>query len=682
MTQSDQHDTPTPKALWQPNGRAETNLGKFMGFVESRSGLSFDTFTDIHRWSVEHNDAFWNALWDFADIKGNKGMQVKTAIDSVPWARFFPDSQISYTENALARVQTHPDEPAIIHRLQNNDDRILSWQMLYDEVSRWEQALSAEGLSVGDHIGVYLPNVPETVIILLAASNLGIVFTSAGMEMGRDDLVNRFAQVRPKLLITAEGYIHATKKVSRLDVVAHAQNDISTIAKTVVLPMLGEVKPDLSNLKDSISLDDFISRFKPIKITYNRRDFNHPLYVLFSSGSTGKPKCFEHSTGGVFLKHISEYMLHCDVKPGDRVFYHATPSWMMWNWLVSGLCVGATILMYDGSPAFPDVYAQWDFASAHKCTHHGTAAPVILNWAANNLILSGRYDVSALRMVMSTGAVLPAQGFEFIHENVKPGVKIGSITGGTDLVGVFAGGNALTCDYAGQLNGPFLGLDVQVWDDDARSVCAGEVGELVCVNAFPSMPLRFLSDEDGARYKSEYFEHYDPAITPTNQPVWRHGDSVEVTAEGQLTVIGRSDATLNQNGVRIGASAIYEQLAPFEQSNGGAVLDFAAVDFTRPDNKQALTVLFLALDGFEKGVDEALQKAIKTAVKDNVTPYAMPSEIIGVPDILKTPNGKKAEVVMKKIINGASIPNATLYGEDLVSFFENIGQTLKEKYSA
>lgn len=652
------HQTTSPAVpLWTPDQAAETRLSAFIKHVENRTDLSFPDFQSLHTWSVKAQEDFWSAVWDFCGVSGDKQGPVTKAIEDVPWTRFFPDSRISYAENCLKHASKTPDTPAIIARRQDGPDRIITWSQLSDQVSVWEQALAAEGIREGDSVGVYLPNIPETVIILLAASNLGAIFVSAGMEMGPDDLINRLGQVNPKILISQTTYTHGAKAIDRQDAIDRVQKEIPSIKQVVLLS----------------EVTDFTGGFSPKPLTFTRRAFNHPLYVLFSSGSTGKPKCFEHSTGGILLKHLSEYQLHCDVKSGDRLFYHATPSWMMWNWLASGLASGATILMYDGSPAYPDSYAQWAFTSAHNCTHHGTAAPVILSWASNDLEIGKRYNLTPLRSILSTGAVLPAQGFEYIHKHIKRDIKIGSISGGTDIVGCFLGGNPLMPTYAGQINGPMLGLDVQVFNEDAKPVQPGKTGELVCLNGFPSMPLRFLNDPDGTRYRDAYFDHYG-----ADKKIWKHGDSVMLTPEEQYVIVGRSDATLNQNGVRIGSSVIYDQLKPFTDQ----IREAAAVDFTRPDNRQALTVLFLALhDQTLEEVPEELQKSIRTAVKNNVTPYAMPTEIIAVPAVLKTPNGKIAEVVMKKIINGADILNPSLYGTENVKIFTCIGTSLRGKYS-
>lgn len=669
-----QHRQPPPQhaaeLLWEPDKSSIQNsmLAKFVQFLEGRTAQDFSganeaAYFALQGWAVANPENFWDAVWDFCGVVGDKYGEVIRMIDRVPGARFFPDSKISYAENLLRHAKGREIEPAIIARTQGGPDQEISWQGLHEQVSIWQQALENSGIKENDVVGVYLPNIPETIILLLAASNIGAVFVSAGMEMGGGDLITRFSQAKPKILITTSSYAHGAKQIDRSDVIARAQAEIASITKTVMLEG-GDVLPD------TIPAAEFLKAIKPQKLTFKRRDFNHPLYILFSSGSTGKPKCFEHSSGGVLLKHLAEYQLNSDVRPGDRVFYHATPSWMMWNWLASGLASGATILMYDGSPAYPDAYAQWDFTALHRCTHHGTAAPVILSWQKEGISPREKYDLSPLRMVLSTGAVLPVQGFEFIHTHVKKNVKISPISGGTDIVGCFVGGNPFMPTYAGQINGPMLGMDVCVWDDDGNVCAPGQAGELVCANVFPSMPLRFLDDPGEKRYKSEYFEHYK------DRSVWRHGDTIERTAQGQFVIIGRSDATLNQNGVRIGAVAIYDQLAPF----GNRIKEAAAVDFTRPDNKQAITILFLELPGGVQNVPDDLAAAIKKAVKDNITPYAIPTEIMAVPGILKTPNGKKAEVVMKKILAGKSIPNASLYGEELVRHYEEIGRALTAKY--
>lgn len=668
----DEIDSPPASPLWTPDRSVKTRLHAFIEFVHENTGKHYPDYAALHEWSIKDSEAFWSSVWDFCDVLGDKGPKIIEHTPDVPWARFFPDSKINYTENILRFTEDKANAPAIIARTQNSADLILSWKELYAHVAVWESAMRHAGIEKGDYVAAYLPNIPETVIVFLAAAAIGATFVSAGTEMGTEDLISRFSQVNPKLLITTDGYIHGEKKINRMDVICKVHSQIPSIKQTVILSLVNEADERFAKLDNIVPVDDFLVDLKTHEITFERHAFNHPLYVLFSSGTTGAPKCFEHSTGGVLLKHLCELQLNSDVYQDDCLFYHATPSWMMWNWLVSALACGATILLYDGSPAYPDGYAQWDFTTAHGCTHHGTAAPLILSWAQADVKPAERYDydLSPLRVIMSTGAVLPDDGFTYIHKHVKNDVKISSIAGGTDIVGCFIGGNPMADTYAGQINGPMLGMDVQVWNDEGASINNYEAGELVCTNAFPSMPLRFLNDADGERYRDAYFNYYP------GRKAWRHGDSLRKTPEGQFVLIGRSDATLNQNGVRIGAVTIYKQLRQFSDD----IIDYAAVDFTRPDNKQSITVLFLVMaDGSDK-VPEALQKAIKSAVKENVTPYAIPTEIIAVPGVLKTPNGKKAEVVTKKVLAGKEIPNPTLYGEDLIAIYADIGAHLSTKY--
>lgn len=636
---------------------------------------TFD-YNQIWRWSIDNSAAFWSAVWDFCGIIGDKGAEVLSSGERLQDARFFPDSRINYTENALARVNAAPQEPAIIYRYQDGEDIILSWQELADQVSIWEQALRRAGVGQGDHVGVYLSNRAEAVIILLASANIGAVFSSAGLEMGGDDLINRFAQVRPKILIAADGYCHGEKEISRMDVVRRAADELECLKHVILVPQ-SDVSPDIQSLGNAQMVAGFLADIAPQKLSFTRRDFNHPLYVLFSSGSTGKPKCFEHSAGGVLLKHASEIQLNCDIRRGEKLFYHATPSWMMWNWLVGGLACGATILLYDGSVSHPDLYAQFDFTTAHGCHHHGTAAPVIMNWMKEGLGFKARYGAEALsplRSVFSTGAILPPSGFHYLHNNLKINLKIGSFSGGTDIVGCFVGGNAFTPTYAGQINGAMMGMDVRIISEDGVLVAPDETGELCCFNAFPSMPLRFLNDEDGVRYDAEYFQEIAGA--------WHHGDSVTHTAQGQYVIAGRSDATLNQGGVRIGAAALYEQIESVMAQGAfqGVIDDYAAVSFMAGDGG-ARTILFLSLQSGAREISHDLARAIKTAIKNNVTPYAIPTRIIAMADILKTPNGKKAEVVMKNIINGKAISNPSLYGSEIVAAYEAAGKSLRDEFS-
>ncbi len=655
-----------PDPIWKPDvARHRPKICDFIVWVNDRHGVALPEgdFQALHAWSMTQGELFWDALWDFCGVLGDKGDTIIQALDHPPYARFFPKGKLNYTENMLAYWDKNPDETAMIYTHQDGPDILYSGAELIDAVSLWEQALRGAGIDKGDVVGLYLPNIPESDIILMAVANIGAVLCSAGMEMGADDLVSRFEAAAPKILITTGDYNYGDKVIDRTGNIEQVRTRLSSLEQVVILDLDSTVKVDHA----------FLSGYEPAPLVFERHDFNQPLYILFSSGSTGKPKCFVHGAGGVLLKHLSEYVLQADIAAGDRIFFHATPSWMMWNWAASALAVGATLLKFSGHPFYPSADVQLLFTLRHGCTHHGTAAPVIMGWRDQHIDLLEQAQHSDLRSVLYTGAVLPSQGFDYLDQHIKKGLHISGISGGTDLVGCFLYGNPLTPVYAGQIAGATLGCDIQIWDDEARLVPDDEMGELVCANAFPSMPLYFLGDDDHQRYFEAYYEFYNDK----GHKVWRHGDTVMRTPEGQIVIVGRSDGTLNQNGVRIGSIAIYNQLDPFADQISGA----AAVDFTRPDTKQSITVLFLALKDGSEAVPDDLQKAIKAAVKNNVGPYSVPTEMIAAPDVLRTKNGKLAEVVMKKILAGANIENSALYGEDLVNFYEEIAKKLQSKYA-
>jgi acetoacetyl-CoA synthetase len=649
--------------IWTPDLKNQTpQICHLIDFINDKYDACIDLadFSQLNDWSINNTADFWSALWDFHGVIGNKGNIILEQTQNVPYARFFPNGKISYAENMLAYWLENPTSQAIIYRHQNAQDRIISGGELCDQVSLWEQNLRTHGIRKGDVVGVYLSNVPETDIILLAASNIGATFCSAGMEMGGDDLITRFGAIRPKIIITAESYLFGDQIIDRTATIAKAKDKIDSIQHIIYIPIPGSDRDDqpLKNLT-------------PQPLKFERHDFNHPLYILFSSGTTGVPKCFVHSSGGVLLKHISEH-LQSDISAGQRIFFHATPSWMMWNWVTSGLAMGATILKYDGNPLYPDTNAQWQFTCDNACNHHGTAAPLIMVWRDKGLNIKDKLDTSALQTIHYSAAVLPQQGFEFLQSNIKSGVKISGVTGGTDLVGYFLCSTPLDPVYKGQLVAPMMGVDIQIWDENGKPLPAGEAGELVCTNAFPSMPVEFLNDTNGEKYNDAYFDFYKGK---TAQPVWRHGDTIYKTEQGQYVIVGRSDGTLNQNGVRIGSGAIYNQLEPFKDQ----IKDSCAIDFSRPDNSQTIIVLFLVTENGD--LPETLVKSIKSAVKDNVGPYSIPTEIIAVPGVLRNKNGKLAEVVTKKILAGKTIPNPDLYGTDLVKFYENLAKELQSKYS-
>ena len=499
----------------------QSRLAGFVEAVNVRCGMDFSAkdvqaYKKLHLWSVENPEDFYDVMWDFCGVVGDKtGVALKNP-NTILDAEFYPEAKISFAENMLKRVQTHPHDPAIIERVAGRQqDRILSWQDVYEAVSVWEQILERLNVGEGDHVATYLPHIAEAYILMIAVSQRGAVFSSVGTEMGAQAAAARFEQIQPKVLIAVDGYKHMAKigqnaKIEdKIEVVRQLQGSVSSLEKTIILSNLDDV-PDLSDLdKNTVLANDLLADITPQDIDFKRRDFNTPLAILFSSGSTGQPKCFVHSTGGVLLKHAIEHQLQSDVRAGDKVFFHTTTSWMMFNWLASGLANEATIMIYDGNPAYPDAGAQLQFAADYGCTHLGTAAAIIQDVWARNDVRGADYDLSHLRSLLYTGSVLSDEGFVYAHRQIKQDMSIDGICGGTDFVGCYAMGNCFTPTIEGALKGPVLGMAIDVWDENGHMQAIDEVGELVVTRPFSSRPLYFLNDENKARFRAEYFECFD-----------------------------------------------------------------------------------------------------------------------------------------------------------------------------
>ncbi|MBX2834283.1 MAG: acetoacetate--CoA ligase [Micavibrio sp.] len=671
-----------------------TRTWAFLQLVEERYGVSLkgqsasETYTNLHRWSVENIGDFHSLAWEFCGLLGDQGaVKIKNA-DNMLEAKFFPDGKISFAENMLKQAAKIPNEPAIMARIAGGaDDRVLSWKELYDEVSRWEQVLENAGIGEGDRISTYLPHIPEAYIIHIAASNLGTIFSSVGTEMGAEATADRFRQIQPKLLITIDGYIHATPKgnreENRLETIKELQDKIDGLSQTIVIPNL-EKAPDLSKLSNTSLSTDILMDVNPRTIQFKRRDFCHPLAILFSSGSTGTPKCFVHGTGNILLKHAIEHQLNSDVREGDREFYHTTTSWMMFNWLAGSLAQGASILIYEGNPAYPDASAQLDFCSEYGCTHLGTAAGVVQDvWRANKVDMKGK-DLSDLRALSYTASVLSAGGYQYIHDNIKADMSINGICGGTDFVGCYAAGNPFMPTVTGELKGPVLGMTAETWNDDMTRTPLGEVGELVITKPFISRPLYFWADQKsdayphGERFTESYFTHFENA----KRPVWRHGDAVRLLANGQLIIEGRSDSTLNQNGVRIGSQMLYDALE--NNDIKPLITDSMAVNFKDAEGGDHTILFIVPAQNPDQPIDEQLKLKIKSLISDKVGRLCVPHEIMTVPYILKTPNGKKVEKPTKQALAGQEIATPETYGtcpktgEFKAKLFEKIGQDIKK----
>ena len=651
-----QFPTSQTTPLWTPSQERvdASRMREFADFCSARSGMRYPDFKSLHDWSVNHCDDFWSALWDYGGVIGDKGDCIIADADKMPGARFFPESFLNYAENLLRRTG---DDPAIIFRGEDKLRSSLSWNELRALVSRLRQAFVAHGVKEGDRIAAMAPNLPGTIACIMAANSIGAIWSSCSPDFGEQGVMDRFGQIEPVLFIACDGYWYNGKKIDVAGKIAAIAPQL-TSTKTVILPYVGGGDEICDQVDGTETLERFLEGFQISEPEFRRLPFSHPLYILFSSGTTGVPKCIVHSQGGVLLKHLSEHMLHCGIRADDRVFYFTTCGWMMWNWLVSALACDATVMLYDGSPFYPDANVIFDYASEEKFTFFGTSAKFID--AARN---SGHrpidsHDLSTVQTIASTGSPLSPENFDFVYEGIKKNIHLASVSGGTDIVACFIGAVPWQPVYSGEIQGPILGLSVQVWNDDGAPV-REEKGELVCANSFPSMPIKFWNDPDGLKYHGAYFERFDN--------IWCHGDFAEWTATGGMVIHGRSDATLNPGGVRIGTAEIYNQVEKMPEVEEALCIGQQWDNDTR-------VVLFVRL---AEGVslDDDLIKAIKLKIRTGASPRHVPAVVVAIDDIPRTKSGKITELAVRDIVHGRSVKNReALANPEALVLYENIPQ--------
>ena len=629
--------------IWQPSEEAieGAQLTQFARWAVRREKLELNTYPAFYQWSVERPEAFWSAVWEWCGVVASKkGSTVLLDGERMPGAKWFPEARLNYAENLMRRGDRGD---AVVFWDETGFRKRLSFSDLHTDVSRAAQALAQLGIRPGDRVAGFLPNMPETIVLALASISLGAVWSSCSPDFGIDGVLERFGQIDPKVLFCADGYRYGGKTHDSLERVAAIAAQLPKLRKVVVVPNLA-VKPDVSGIPRGVRYDEWLSQYQAESIDFAQMPFDHPLFILFPSGTTGKPKCIVHGAGGSLLQALKMYKLQFDVRPADRFFYFCTTNWVVWNLLFGGLAAEAAIMCYDGSPFERGGEILFDFAEEEKWTHFGTSAKFIDAIAKRALEPAASHDLSALRMILSTGSPLVPESYDYVYRHLKADVCLSSISGGTDIMSAFADANAILPVYRGELQCRSLGMAVEVYDENGHPVI-GEKGELVCTRPFPSIPLSFWNDPGGKRFHEAYFARFPG--------VWTHGDWCELTARGTMIVYGRSDATLNPGGVRIGTAELYSQVEHIHE-----VEESVAIGQLWPPEQPTDTrvVLFVRLrPGFQ--LDAALEERIRQRIRDNATPRHVPARIVQVADIPRTKNGKVVELAVRSMVHGMPVAN-------------------------
>jgi acetoacetyl-CoA synthetase len=643
------------KLLWTPSDERikGTNMYRFMNFINEKYNKKFSEYTHLYEWSIVNIPDFWVSLWKFADIKASKQFdQVIDDLNKMPGAKWFSGARLNFAENLL---HYRDDQIALIFKGEEQESTSITYAQLYDEVARFAKSLKEAGVQVGDRVVGFMPNMPETIIAMLATTSLGATWSSCSPDFGIKGVLDRFGQIQPKVLFTANGYSFKGKHIDSLERISNILKELPSIEKLVVVPYT-EQHPDIKGIPNAILYKDFRSSESNLEIEFEQLPFNHPLYIMYSSGTTGLPKCMVQSAGGILIHHLKELMLHSDLKREDTIFYFTTCGWMMWNWLVSSLAVGATLVLFDGNPFHPVPGALWKMAQDEKVTIFGTSAGYLAALQNAGVKPGEEYDLRPLKALLSTGSPLSIESFEYVYREIKEDIQMASIAGGTDLNGCFALGNPMGSVYAGELQCRGLAMKVMAFDENGKPV-NNQQGELVCAAPFPSMPIYFWNDPDFEKYHSAYFDVY-PAI-------WRHGDYIIITDRGGVVMYGRSDATLNPGGVRIGTAEIYRQMDQIEEIEDSVVV-------SQNWKNDVRVILFVKMaEGYE--LSENLKNKIKNTIRTNASPRHVPAKILAVKDVPYTLNMKKVEIAVRKVIHNQPVLNKdALKNPEALDYYANL----------
>ncbi|MCJ7511070.1 MAG: acetoacetate--CoA ligase [Dehalococcoidia bacterium] len=648
--------------LWQPSEeqRARANITRYLRWLRDQKGLDFGSYEDLWAWSVTDLEAFWASIWDFFGVKARRPYTRVLAERRMPRAQWFAGAELNYAEHALQRRDDHP---AVVFKSEDRPLSTLTYAELYRQVAAVAAGLRRLGVQRGDRVVAYMPNIPQTLVAFLAVASIGAIWSSCSPEFGIRSVVDRFRLIEPKVLFAVDGYRYNGRPYERLAAVAEIEHHLPTLEATVLVPYLDD-QPAMAGLANAKLWDDLLD--ETAELSFEAVPFEHPLWVLYSSGTTGPPKAIVQGHGGILLEHLKALSLHLDLTAEDRFFWFTTTGWMMWNFLIGGLLLDMTVVLYDGSPGYPDMRALWQLAEETGMTYFGTSAPYILSGMKAGIEPGREFNLSSLRAIGSTGSPLPPEGFRWVYDKVKPDLLLGSVSGGTDLCTAFVLSCPILPVHAGEIQCRGLGARVEAYDEQGHPI-VGEVGELVITEPLPSMPLFFWNDPDDQRYRASYFDVFPG--------VWRHGDWIKIAPGGSCVIYGRSDSTLNRAGVRMGSSEFYRVVEELPE-----ILDSRVVD-TGQLGSEGRLLLFVVLRS-ETSLDEQLQARIREKLRQEISPRYVPDEIYAIPEVPCTLNGKKLEVPVKRILSGT--PPETVVTPDAIAnprsinFFIDLARSLQE----